>query len=100
MDFEQTLAQLRQWIGSDVNVQVLGLLLNVEGVLGQVAGCDGAPLETCFTLNADGGSFLSLDPENHERTIWVDNAQTTLLIEAAGVAVTISWRVLWTFAGA
>jgi hypothetical protein len=92
LDFEATLAQVSQWIGSPVNVQVLGdagMVLNIEGVLGQLMSKDGEPMPSAFTLDSCGGTFLWLEREHHRRTIWANNAHTVLLIETMGLAVTI-----------
>jgi hypothetical protein len=96
VDFDGTLAQLAEWIGSDVNVQVLGEtgpVLNVEGVLGRMLGRDGQPISGGFTLDPDGASFPWLEREHHHRTLWANTAETMLLSETEGLAVTVQREV-------
>jgi hypothetical protein len=96
VDFDGTLAQLAEWIGSNVNLQILGdegLVLNLEGVLGRMIGRDGQPISAGFTLDPDGGSFLWLEREHHQRTVWANTAETVLLIETKGLAVAVQREV-------
>jgi hypothetical protein len=69
LDFDATIAQLSQWIGSPVNVQVLGdagMVLNIEGVLGRLMGKDGEANPAAFTLDSGGGTFLWLERTSPE----------------------------------